>query len=402
MQLLFNHSDVSLQQKKSEGIKEFSSNSISILYLCIMEQRDSISLNKFISDNGICSRRQADKYIDQGSVYVNGKKAKVADRVHPGDQVRINGIELDPVESIEKVYIVLNKPVGITCTTERQKKDNIVDFVNHTSRVFPIGRLDKDSQGLILLTNDGNIVNKILRAEHQHEKEYEVEVDKPITKAFIDGMAGGVPILGTVTKKCKVVATGNRTFRITLIQGLNRQIRRMCAYFGYEVISLTRTRIMHITMKGIGNGEWRELDKEETEKLLQVIAHVKTNSYKAKNRKSSGKSSGSKPTFAEIPPELKLLYSRRAQSSAGDTLKPTSLAKKKPGKSTGTSRPEQRTSDSKSKSPSERKETPSNVITKTNRGENKKAGTPKFNAKPKSQPRIGKSKVKPVSPRRKH
>ena len=235
-----------------------------------MDKKESIGLNKFISDNGICSRRQADKYIEKGTVFVNGKLAKIADKVKVGDRVRVNGIELDNYEGDERVYIALNKPVGVTSTTESGVKGNIVDYVNHTSRVFPIGRLDKDSQGLILLTNDGNIVNKILRAEHNHEKEYLVHVYHPIKPEFIEAMASGVPILGKVTKKCKVTQVSPTSFRIVLIQGLNRQIRRMCEYLGQEVIKLERTRIMHITLRGIANGEWRVLDNDEVDQLLEI------------------------------------------------------------------------------------------------------------------------------------
>lgn len=235
-----------------------------------MEKKDTIGLNKFISDNGVCSRRQADKYIEKGAVYVNGKVAKIADRIKIGDRVMVNGNLLDNYEGDERVYIALNKPVGVTSTTESGVKGNIVDYVNHTSRVFPIGRLDKDSQGLILLTNDGNIVNKILRAEHNHEKEYLVHVYHTIKPEFIEAMASGVPILGKVTKKCKVTQVSPTSFRIVLVQGLNRQIRRMCEYLGQEVVRLERTRIMHITLRGIANGEWRILDNDEVDQLLDI------------------------------------------------------------------------------------------------------------------------------------
>ena len=235
-----------------------------------MNKKESFSLNKFISDNGICSRRQADKYIEKGGVFVNGKLAMKADKINIGDKVRINGIELDNFQGEERVYIALNKPIGVTSTTESGVKGNIVDYVNHTSRVFPIGRLDKDSQGLILLTNDGNIVNKILRAEHNHEKEYLVHVAHTIKPEFITEMSQGVPILGKVTKRCKVTQVSPTSFRIVMIQGLNRQIRRMCEYLGHEVVRLERTRIMHITLRGIGNGEWRVLDNDEVDKLLEI------------------------------------------------------------------------------------------------------------------------------------
>ena len=203
-------------------------------------------LNKFISDTGLCSRREADKYIEQGHVFINGKRAKIGDVVKPKDTVRVNGHELEPLEAEDLVFIALNKPVGVTSTTEAAVRNNIVQFVNHSKRIFPIGRLDKDSQGLIFLTTEGDLVNKILRAGNNHEKEYLVTVNKTLTQEVIQGMANGVPMLGVTTKKCKVVQEAPTVFRITLIQGLNRQIRRMCEHFGYEVTKLERVRIMHI------------------------------------------------------------------------------------------------------------------------------------------------------------
>ncbi|HAH4935215.1 TPA: 23S rRNA pseudouridine(2604) synthase RluF [Escherichia coli] len=185
----------------------------------------SVRLNKYISESGICSRREADRYIEQGNVFLNGKRATIGDQVKSGDVVKVNGQLIEPREAEDLVLIALNKPVGIVSTTEDGERDNIVDFVNHSKRVFPIGRLDKDSQGLIFLTNHGDLVNKILRAGNDHEKEYLVTVDKPITDEFIRGMGAGVPILGTVTKKCKVKKEAPFVFRITLVQGLNRQIR---------------------------------------------------------------------------------------------------------------------------------------------------------------------------------
>ncbi|WP_103107861.1 23S rRNA pseudouridine(2604) synthase RluF [Brevibacillus reuszeri] len=222
-------------------------------------------INKFISETGICSRREADKLIDAGRVTINGMKAELGSTVQNGDDVRIDG---NPLGAKKKdVYIVLNKPVGITCTTELHVKGNIIDFVNHPERIFPIGRLDKDSQGLILLTNNGDIVNKILRAEHNHEKEYIVTVDKPITANFLHGMANGVRILGTVTKHCKVTKVSDRVFTIILTQGLNRQIRRMCQAFGYQVRQLQRVRIMNITLGNLKIGQWRNLTSKELSDL---------------------------------------------------------------------------------------------------------------------------------------
>src|SRR6478609_6298874 len=191
----------------------------------------TVRLNKFISESGLCSRREADRYIEQGNVFINGRKANVGDQVKVGDRVRVNGNELEPREGEDIVFIALNKPVGVTSTTEEGVRDNIVQFVNHSKRIFPFGRLDKDSQGLIFLTNNGDLVNKILRAGNNHEKEYVVTVNKPLTDAVIQGMANGVPMMGVTTKKCKIVQEGVNTFRIILVQGLNRQIRRMCEYF---------------------------------------------------------------------------------------------------------------------------------------------------------------------------
>ncbi|NRP10870.1 MULTISPECIES: 23S rRNA pseudouridine(2604) synthase RluF [unclassified Marinobacterium] len=230
-------------------------------------------LNKFISESGICSRREADRFIEQGNVFINGKRAQIGDQVHPGDQVRVNGQMIDPPEPDDFVFIALNKPVGIESTTESSRPNNIVDFVNHGVRIFPIGRLDKDSQGLIFMTNNGDLVNKVLRAGNNHEKEYVVTVNKPITPAFIEGMAGGVPILGTMTKKCPVKKLDTRVFNITLVQGLNRQIRRMCEHFGYEVVKLERTRIMNVDLKGLALGDWRDLTQKELTTLLKSVEH---------------------------------------------------------------------------------------------------------------------------------
>lgn len=240
-------------------------------------------LNKFISESGLCSRREADRYISQGSVFINGRKAIIGDQVQPGDQVKVNGNLLEPLTAEDLVFIALNKPVGITSTTEDKIVTNIVDFVNHSSRIFPIGRLDKDSQGLIFLTNNGDMVNKILRAGNKHEKEYVVTVDKPIHAAVIEQMANGVPMLGVVTKKCSIVQEGPQTFRITLIQGLNRQIRRMCEYFGYEVSKLERVRIMNITLKGLALGDWRDLSPEEMSTIYEASAQSSSELVKKKS-----------------------------------------------------------------------------------------------------------------------
>ena len=232
---------------------------------------NSKRLNKYISESGICSRREADRYIEQGNVFINGKRASVGDQVSPGDSVRVNGQLIDPQDEEDFVFIALNKPVGIESTTESSRSQNIVDFVNHGVRIFPIGRLDKASQGLIFLTNNGDLVNKVLRAGNNHEKEYVVTVNKPIADAFIEGMSVGVPILGTRTKKCPVTKISSHVFNITLIQGLNRQIRRMCEYFGYDVVKLERTRIMNVTLKGLPVGEWRDLTEKEMNQLLKAV-----------------------------------------------------------------------------------------------------------------------------------
>lgn len=229
-------------------------------------------INNYISSAGICSRRQADELISQGKVKINGKKAEIGQDVNPGDKVEVNGEYLKPVKDF--VYIVLNKPVGITCTTERHIKGNIIDFINHPERIFPIGRLDKDSEGLILLTSDGSIVNEILMDKNKYEKEYIVSVNNEITPAFIEGMSKGVRIFNPVkntytrTNRCKVVKIDSHIFKIILTQGLNRQIRRMCSNFGYEVIKLKRIRIMNIDLKNLPVGKWRNLTKEEVKSLL--------------------------------------------------------------------------------------------------------------------------------------
>jgi 23S rRNA pseudouridine2604 synthase len=233
-------------------------------------------LNKFISDSGICSRREADRLIEQGKVYINGRKAKIGDQVAPGDKVNANGQLLQEKDAEDFIFIAFNKPVGITSTTEMSDKTNIIDYVNHTQRIFPIGRLDKDSQGLIFLTNNGDIVNKILRAGNKHEKEYLVTVNKPITTKFIEDMGNGVPILGETTKKCAVTQESPFIFRIVLIQGLNRQIRRMCEHFGYEVTKLERVRIMNIRLKGLPVGDWRNLDDTEIESIFKMLEHSKS------------------------------------------------------------------------------------------------------------------------------
>ncbi|WP_172559538.1 23S rRNA pseudouridine(2604) synthase RluF [Vibrio fluvialis] len=231
-----------------------------------MSQSTEKRLNKYISETGFCSRREADKLIEQGRVTINGQLPEMGTKVTDTDEVCIDD---KPVRSKEKpVYIALNKPTGITCTTERDIPGNIVDFIGHHKRIFPIGRLDKPSDGLIFLTNDGDIVNKILRAGNNHEKEYVVRVDKPVTPEFIKQMSSGVNILDTVTLPCKVTQETKFSFRIVLTQGLNRQIRRMCEALGYEVFKLRRVRIMNISLDGIPNGKWRYLTDAEVAEIL--------------------------------------------------------------------------------------------------------------------------------------
>ena len=275
-----------------------------------MLPNSSTRLNKYISESGICSRREADRYIEQGNVFINGKRAGIGDQVVAGDVVKVNGQLIEPRNEEDLVFIALNKPVGVVSTTEDGEKDNIVDFVNHSTRIFPIGRLDKDSQGLIFLTNHGDLVNKILRAGNDHEKEYLVTVNKPVTDEFIRGMGAGVPMLGTVTKKCKVKREAPFVFRITLIQGLNRQIRRMCEHFGFEVTKLERVRIMNVSLKGLPLGEWRDLTDDELIELFKLIENSSPEAKpakKAKPKAAPAKSPAAKPankSGAKTPAEL--------------------------------------------------------------------------------------------------
>ncbi|MGL4772168.1 MAG: 23S rRNA pseudouridine(2604) synthase RluF [Clostridium sp.] len=233
------------------------------------DKKEETRLNKYIGESGYASRREADKLIEAGRVTVDGKVASMGTKVSKGQIVKIDGKKISTEEEV--VYILLNKPVGITCTTERNVKGNIVDFINHDKRIFPIGRLDKDSEGLILLTNDGDIVNKILRSGNNHEKEYMVKVNKAITDGFISKMSNGVRILGTKTKKCNVTKIDEDTFKLILTEGLNRQIRRMCEALDYDVVSLKRIRIMNIELGNLKVGQWRELRREELVELNELI-----------------------------------------------------------------------------------------------------------------------------------
>ena len=236
-----------------------------------MQEPKQTRINKYLSEVGYCSRREADKLIEQGRVTINGKVPEMGTKITPGDDVRVNGKPItEPQE--KPVYLAFNKPVGIVCTTDtRVEKDNIIDFIKHPKRIFPIGRLDKLSEGLIFLTNDGDIVNKILRARNHHEKEYLVTVDKPITLQFLEKMRGGVPILDTVTRKCEVEQISKYQFRIVLTQGLNRQIRRMCDYLEYRVKKLKRVRIMNVTLD-IPVGTWRDLTPLEITEINRLVS----------------------------------------------------------------------------------------------------------------------------------
>ncbi|SNR16323.1 23S rRNA pseudouridine(2604) synthase RluF [Tenacibaculum jejuense] len=265
-----------------------------------MNNSESTNLNKFISSTGICSRREAEKLIVAGRVTINGKPTQLGNRVFEGDIVKVDG---KPLKAKPKtIYIALNKPVGIVCTTDSKERKNIVKFVGHPQRLFPIGRLDKPSEGLIFLTNDGDIVNKILRAGNNHEKEYIVTVNKEINERFITRMGNGIPILGTVTKKCKVTQINSNTFKIILTQGLNRQIRRMCEYLGYEVTKLKRTRIMNVALGSLKIGDWRELSSHEMDKINELVkTSVKTEEASKEkspnNKKNKPKSKNYKSKF---------------------------------------------------------------------------------------------------------
>ena len=252
-------------QKRNEIIQHHENNT------------SKIRLNKFISETGFCSRREADKLIDGGKVTVNGIIPEMGTQVSEADYIEINGKPLKNKENL--IYIAFNKPVGITCTTEHKVNGNIIDFINFPKRIFPIGRLDKPSQGLIFLTNDGDIVNKILRSGNNHEKEYVVTVDKPISTDFVKRMSSGIPILETITKRCFVKKESKYVFTIILTEGLNRQIRRMCEYLGYSVVKLERIRIMNVSIDNLPIGKWRYLTQNE----LSDINDLTSNSIKTEN-----------------------------------------------------------------------------------------------------------------------
>lgn len=263
-----------------------------------------VRINKYISDSGYCSRREADKYIEQGCVTIDGDVAEVGSRVSPGQVVKIFGETIS--HQIKSVLIAYNKPVGVVSTTDPDERNNIISAIGHNERIFPIGRLDKDSQGLILLTNDGNIVNKILRVNNNHDKEYLVTVNKMVTADFINRMENGVPILGVMTRKCVVTKKSQNSFTIVLRQGLNRQIRRMCEYLGYNVTKLQRTRIMHIHLGDLKIGQYRNLTPQESDTLYKMLAtSVKTEEASARKKRTAkpqpSKSASAKPESTKSP-----------------------------------------------------------------------------------------------------
>ncbi len=282
-----------------------------------MIKKDPVRINKYISHSGLCSRREADRFIEEGKVTINGKKARFDDYVASGDKVTVNNKAIEAKDEERHIFIALNKPVGIVSTTEGSESRNIVDFVGHPTRIFPIGRLDKDSEGLIFLTSNGDIVNKILRAGNNHEKEYLVTVNRPISDEFIRGMSGGVPILGQVTKGCKVEKISQNVFKIILIQGLNRQIRRMCEYFDYEVTKLERTRIMNIDLGNLPTGDWRDLEEKELIGLFKLIEGSSSeatpqNKPKPKAKKKPQKQA-KKKKYDIIPPEEDKRFSKKGK-----------------------------------------------------------------------------------------
>lgn len=276
---------------------------------------NGIRLNKYIKDSGYCSRREADQYIERGVASVNGSKGTLETMVYPGDRVHVNGVLIEPERQM--IYLAFHKPAGITCTTNRDDPTNIIDYIRYPKRIYPIGRIDKDSEGLILLTNHGDIVNRILRAGNAHEKEYIVTVNRKITDHFIQKMSQGVPIHRTVTLPCEVQRIKANAFSIILKQGLNRQIRLMCQALGYEVVALKRTRIMNITLKGIEAGAYRELTPKEVKQLLEMTKHSSKTEEASKMHGRKGK-----PQSKKNP---SVRYAKNGQKFKG---KPSSKKKK--------------------------------------------------------------------------
>lgn len=284
-------------------------------------------VNKFISESGLCSRREADKFIERGLVTINGKKIGLGAEVGPRDVVKVNGRGLNREEK-QDLVLAFNKPMGVVSTTDKVEKNNIIDYISYSERIFPIGRLDKDSQGLILLTNNGDLVNKILRAGNKNEKEYIVSVDRPLFADFAEKMSQGVPILGVQTRRCKVVVETPFVFRITLIQGLNRQIRRMCEHFGYTVTKLERCRIMHIGIQGLQVGEFRPLEEDEMRLLNKYLEKSKS---EAPEKKASSESDKPKP---KPRPKPRISASSSSPSSSKPRFKAGSKSHAKPGERT--------------------------------------------------------------------
>jgi 23S rRNA pseudouridine2604 synthase len=286
-------------------------------------------VNKFISESGLCSRREADKFIERGLVTINGKKVGLGAEVGPRDVVKVNGRGLNREEK-QDLVLAFNKPMGVVSTTDKVEKNNIIDYISYSERIFPIGRLDKDSQGLILLTNNGDLVNKILRAGNKNEKEYIVSVDRPLFADFAEKMSQGVPILGVQTRRCKVVVETPYVFRITLIQGLNRQIRRMCEHFGYNVTKLERCRIMHIGLQGLQLGEFRPLEEDEMRLLNKYLEKSKS---EAPEKKAT--STDDKPKPKPKPrPKPRTGSSASSPSSSKPRFKAGSKSHAKPGERT--------------------------------------------------------------------
>lgn len=303
---------------------------------------NSISLNKFISDSGYCSRREADDLIKTGRVLLNNKTARLGNRFTPGDQVEVDGSLITAAKKEKSVYLVFNKPLGITTTTEEHVKGNIISFIGFPKRIFPIGRLDKDSEGLIFLTNDGDIVNKLLRAGNAHEKEYTVRVNKPIEPGFAEQMAAGIPMLDTVTLPCKVKVTGRQRFNIILTQGLNRQIRRMCEYMGYAVESLQRIRIMSVKLDKLAAGKWRYLSDTEIKQLMESIKDSSGEEVRTKARKKPA------PGPSTFSPAKKGPSASRKEPGPRDKSRFRSEATEKPTK---TEKAKQKTAARKSSKP---------------------------------------------------
>ena len=288
-------------------------------------KQQSINLNKYISSSGICSRREAEKFINEGRVTINGKPTQLGNRVGKKDVVKLDGRLVTPKNIT--IYIALNKPVGIVSTTDDREPNNIVQHINYPERLFPIGRLDKPSEGLIFLTNDGDIVNKILRAGNNHEKEYFVSVNKSITQDFIDKMSNGIPILGTVTQNCLVEKVADKIFKIVLTQGLNRQIRRMCEYLDYEVTKLKRTRIMNVELGYLQTGDWRELTEDEMKEINAMISssskteEASTIKEKPKKQVAKKKSAPSKNDFNKKSASFRKSSPKNKKKSTGFSSK---------------------------------------------------------------------------------